>query len=173
MSANVKEEKMDNSSTADWQDTLSNNKQRLEFVRSSKNFSDVTFIVGNEDDLKSIEAHRLILSMSSPVFAALFHGPLASGKREIRLPEEEPQVFEQMLDYIYTERPNLTVDSLVKLCASAKKFALIHLENDCLKYLKKHLKTDNVLNIYADVSDLNAFSILILILKYSTHFSVL
>lgn len=52
---------------------------------------------------KDFKAHKLILGISSPVFEAMFYGPLSSNE-EIAITDIEPDVFQLLLNYIYTDK---------------------------------------------------------------------
>lgn len=117
-----------------WQDDLLNLKQRVEYVLSSKELSDVTFIVGCEPNIRSFDAHRFVLVISSPVFKAMFYGGLASDEKAV----------ECVIKYIYTDRieqPILTIDNAVKVIYLANKYAFINLEAYCVKFIFKNKKT--------------------------------
>ena len=45
----------------------------------SEEHADVIFLVGEEPDVQRIPAHSWVLADNSPVFRAMFRGPLASG----------------------------------------------------------------------------------------------
>lgn len=68
-------------------------------MRLHSNFCDVGLKVGS----RVFKAHRLVLAASSPYFAALFSGGLReANKDEVQLIGVDTDVFEILLDFIYT-----------------------------------------------------------------------
>ena len=64
-----------------WQTKKLTIRERSEFIFNNDLFSDVRFVVsgviGKCENKKSIPAHKFVLSISSPVFEAMFYGELA------------------------------------------------------------------------------------------------
>ena len=92
-----------------WQEGLSlRDSQKKLFLND--HMSDVTFYVGLIEDVEEqksisldrlhrIPSHKLILASSSPVFEAMFFGPLAkaSDQSEVKVLDIEPEAFIAML----------------------------------------------------------------------------
>ena len=73
-----------------WQTTRPTIRERNKFMFNNDRFSDVKFVVckmeGHESETKQvIPAHKFVLSISSPVFEAMFYGELAESKDSIEL----------------------------------------------------------------------------------------
>jgi len=65
-------------------------------------FTDVTFILA---DGSSIQAHKLLLAISSSVFEALFYGPLADkNMREVRVDDVKPSGFRRLIHFVYNSK---------------------------------------------------------------------
>lgn len=47
---------------------------------------------------QEFEAHKLILSMSSPVFATMFNGGLPETQSPIKIVDVQPEAFKSMLE---------------------------------------------------------------------------
>lgn len=60
-------------------------------------WTDVSFTFPEEDDVEDINAHRLILASRSPVFQAMFYGPLADTSNKIEIKSISKQAFEDVL----------------------------------------------------------------------------
>ena len=64
-----------------WQSTKPSLRERSKFIFNNDLFSDVKFTVrttdGGSESMQFIPAHKLVLSISSPVFEAMFYGELA------------------------------------------------------------------------------------------------
>ncbi|XP_046441445.1 speckle-type POZ protein-like B [Daphnia pulex] len=101
-------------------------------------------------DGKSIGAHILILSISSPVFSAMFQsGLLESQTREVNIIDTELDIFWQLLDYLYTgSAPKLSDENIAKLLfEAADKYAVENLKSECLEALQERVRLDNVVNL--------------------------
>jgi len=86
--------------------------------------------------------------MSSPVFEAMFYGGMAE-KDPIAILDVQPDAFRALLEYIYTDRINLTsFDQACELCYGAKKYMLPHLVEECTKYLWSDLYPKNACRAY-------------------------
>lgn len=114
-----------------------------------EDFSDVTFIVEN----KPLQAHRLVLSISSDRFRAMFSsGFRESSEREIHIEEGSYEVFKLMLEYMYTGEPPyvLQVGSqtdpmlAAELLTLADQYMLDHLKQLCEARLAEEVREDTV-----------------------------
>lgn len=94
-----------------------------------------------------IPAHKLILSIGSQVFMAMFYGSGSQMAQPtdnlIRLPDVEPEPFKHMLRYLYTDELYVEPDSVMSTLYVAKKYAVNALEKECVDFLKVNLKPDN------------------------------
>ena len=142
---------------------------RLSFLCLSESLADVHFVVGSGFGLSSnsteslftksnssvssacspckerIPAHKLVLSIGSQVFMAMFYG---SGSHmmpssEIEIPDVEPEPFKHMLRYLYTDELYIEPESVMSTLYVAKKYAVSTLERECVDFLKRNLKPDN------------------------------
>ncbi|XP_041347835.1 BTB/POZ domain-containing protein 2-like isoform X2 [Gigantopelta aegis] len=124
-------------------DSWQSRKSLSECLRHSlenKMFTDVTFKVGREQ--KCVQAHRLIVSIRSGVFEAMFYGPLAE-QDEVVIPEVEHDIFEQFLRYLYTDDVTMDGASVMGLLYVSKKYDVKTLEQKCLAYLSSSMTPDN------------------------------
>ena len=95
------------SSEPGWQSELASVRERNAVLFNSEYMSDVTFLVGSEDEDSDKErtsptrifAHRYILGSASAVFYSMLYGGLAEKSTEIRLLDVEPQAFLTLLRY--------------------------------------------------------------------------
>ncbi|XP_018645083.1 btb/poz domain containing protein, putative [Schistosoma mansoni] len=113
-------------------------------------------------------AHRLILAAASPVFEAMFYGPMADcdnknleNRREYHIPDIHPKAFQIMLSYIYSDE--LLVENDINLLFyvlyATKKYILPRLTQICVEYLKDLITAENVCmmldrSIFFDEDDL-------------------
>ena len=90
-----------------WQTIRPTIRERTKFLFNNKRFSDVNFVVWKMDDEREskhvIPAHKLVLSISSPVFEAMFYGELPETKHSIELPDCEYESLLELFRYIYSD----------------------------------------------------------------------
>ncbi|XP_072390080.1 BTB/POZ domain-containing protein 6-B isoform X1 [Diabrotica undecimpunctata] len=135
-------------SPCDWQTTRKLVKERSQYLLETGMWSDCRFIVGAEPNQQVLEGHKLFLAMSSPVFEAMFFGGMAE-KDPIAILDVQPDAFKALLEYIYTDKINLTsFDQACELCYGAKKYMLPHLVEECTKYLWSDLYPKNACRAY-------------------------
>ncbi|XP_060516738.1 uncharacterized protein LOC132696123 [Cylas formicarius] len=105
----------------------------VSFFQEGK-FVDCTFKIKGEE----VKAHKLILACASPVFEKMFFGSMPSN--EIFLDDVELDVFNQMLDYIYTYKTKITsVTNGWSLFYVAEKYFIKELMQLCLSYIMSNL----------------------------------
>ncbi|XP_018326917.1 BTB/POZ domain-containing protein 6 isoform X2 [Agrilus planipennis] len=132
----------------DWQTVRKTVKERGQYLLEAGIWSDCRFIVGTEPHQQVFEGHKLFLAMSSPVFEAMFYGGMPE-KDPIAILDVQPDAFRALLEYIYTDRINLSsFDQACELCYGAKKYMLPHLVEECTKYLWSDLYPKNACRAY-------------------------
>ncbi|XP_046981481.1 BTB/POZ and MATH domain-containing protein 6-like [Schistocerca americana] len=99
--------------------------------------SDVTLVAGEA----RIEAHRLILSARSPVFAAILRRHQREASLEI--PDTEKDVLRQLLTFIYTDEAPELVRMAPQLLVAADKYDLQVLKDRCEQQLIADLDVEN------------------------------
>ena len=106
----------------------------------NKSLSDVTIQI----DRKNFEAHKAVLAARSPVFLAMFQSNLAEDQTNtLKIDDIEPDVFKEMLRFIYTDQVE-NVDALAeKLLAAADKYMLDLLKTKCEAYLATNITGEN------------------------------
>ncbi|KAF6215089.1 hypothetical protein GE061_009838 [Apolygus lucorum] len=109
-------------------------------MMKNKEYTDFTIVV--ED--KRFEVHRMFLALRSPYFAAMFTTPMKESiEKEAIEKDVEKDVFELLLEYIYTDNVQKIDDHAAKLIVCAEKYEMNDLAELCGKSL---LKTLNVIN---------------------------
>jgi speckle-type POZ protein len=111
-------------------------------------FSDVTFYVRG----RKLAAHKNILAMRSPVFAAMFQHPtkeMLSGNVEVE--DVDPDVFQEVLRYLYTGLTRSAAMDVMApaLLAAADKYLLDHLKTRCETHLIHQMSSKNCLDLLA------------------------
>ncbi|OWF55516.1 BTB/POZ domain-containing protein 1-like [Mizuhopecten yessoensis] len=123
----------------DWQTgkTLS---ECFDHILTSGIAIDVTFLVGK--DKKIISAHKLVLISRSPVFYAMFEGPMAE-KGEVTIPDISEDAFQIFLRYLYTDKIDLTEKNTVPVLSVARKYCVDILVSKCEEFLNQTVSVDN------------------------------
>uniref|UniRef100_A0A7M4EIT6 Speckle type BTB/POZ protein n=1 Tax=Crocodylus porosus TaxID=8502 RepID=A0A7M4EIT6_CROPO len=107
-------------------------------------FTDCCLCVAGQE----FQAHKAILAARSPVFSAMFeHEMEESKKNRVEINDVEPEVFKEMMCFIYTGKaPNL--DKMADdLLAAADKYALERLKVMCEDALCSNLSVENAAEI--------------------------
>ncbi|XP_014270539.1 BTB/POZ domain-containing protein 6 [Halyomorpha halys] len=122
-----------------WQLSKNCVQQRFKELLCLSQWTDCAFRVGTEK-IEVIQGHKLIFAVTSPVFEALFYGPLADQKNQvISVPDIEPHTFHLFLSYIYSDEVNLqSIEEAGELLYVAKKYLVQPLMMTCLYYLVQH-----------------------------------
>lgn len=116
---------------------------RVNKLLKSYEWSDCNFFVCG----KKFKAHKLILGITSPVFEAMFYGPL-SNNEDVTITDVEPNIFDMLLTYIYTDKVEIkSVDEAYELMYASRKYMLEYLTETCAAYLVTNINIDNVINI--------------------------
>lgn len=118
-------------------------------------FSDVTLCVGE----KKFKTHRCILSVACEYFNAMFQGSFKeSSESEIQITEIEPEVFEVILNYIYTSQLSSDLGPLTKdVLSAAHVYGLQSVVESCEDQLCKDINMSNCVELlsFADLYNQN------------------
>lgn len=121
--------------------------QRMEKLLKDSDTLDIHFkFVQDDGEMKRLSAHRNILSSASPVFKAMFFGPLAE-KDEVEIVDVTHEAFDCMLKFIYTDEANLVAPVAGAVLYLAKKYDIAGLYEHCQTFIKKHMDRENVVDI--------------------------
>ena len=114
-------------------------------------FSDVKFVVrkmdGESESKYVLPAHKFVLSISSPVFEAMFYGELAETKDSIELPDCEYESLLELFRYMYSDEVNLNGSNVMGVLYLAKKYMVPSLADKCTDFLQGKLDASNVFSI--------------------------
>ncbi|XP_069992765.1 BTB/POZ domain-containing protein 6-A [Penaeus vannamei] len=129
-----------------WQSQLVSPEQRLSALLKSSRLADLTInFPGHE---RCLQAHRLVLAMTSPVFEAMLYGPLAEGE-ELHLHGDPPEAFEWLLEYMYRGHIQMPeVRLAVQVYQLASKYQVEALMVLCSKHLQETLRPENLAEMY-------------------------
>ena len=134
-----------------WQMKLSTIKERTTVIFNNELLSDVKFMVpvseAESETRKTIQAHKLVLAISSPVFYAMFYGKLAEAKDCVELPDCEYDSLLEFFRYLYSDKTNLTGSNVMHVLYLANKYMVPSLAEKCSEYLRENLSAANVFSI--------------------------
>ena len=113
----------------------------MRFVTSSMKNKDVIFVVGERE----IPAHKFILSIRSPVFAAMFQqDEKEAALNRFKIADIEPDIFEALIRYINSDQVDLTSMEMCKaLLAATTRFFVDLLKSKCETFLIQNLTIQN------------------------------
>jgi speckle-type POZ protein len=119
---------------------------QLEDLFESMKYSDIIINVRGHE----YPAHKTILVTRSCYFAAMFEHPTKENlSNQIEIDDMEPDVFHEILRFIYTGRASET--AMEKMCleilAVADKYLLDPLKKECETQLTRRLTTENCLQL--------------------------
>ncbi|XP_068680337.1 BTB/POZ domain-containing protein 6-like [Montipora foliosa] len=134
-----------------WQTKKRTIRERSKFMFNNDLFSDVKFVVrksdGESESKIAIPAHKLMLSIGSPVFEAMFYGDLAETSDSIELPDCKYESLLELFRYLYSDKVKLSGSNVMEVLYLAKKYIVPSLAVKCTEYLQDHLEPSNVFNI--------------------------
>jgi hypothetical protein len=102
------------------------------------------------DDGQSVGAHIVILSASSPVFAAMFQSNLLETKtRKVTIVDVKIDVFKQFLIFLYAENtPRLAEEGITRLLFElADKYNVGALKDECVDVILTQVNIRNVIDM--------------------------
>ena len=111
---------------------------QLEEVFEKMSLTDVTFDIRGQ----KCAAHKNILAMRSPVFAAMFHHPTKEMQsNQVEVKDIDPDVFQEVLRFIYTGKTESTAMNKMapNLLAAADKYLLEDLKSRCETHLIRQM----------------------------------
>ena len=134
-----------------WQTARATIRERSKFMFDNDLFTDVKFVVpktlGESESKQVISAHKLVLSISSPVFEAMFYGELAETTDSIELPDCEYDSLLELFRYMYSDEANLSGSNVMGVLYLAKKYMVPSLVDKCAEFLENNLDPSNVFSI--------------------------
>lgn len=96
---------------------------------------------------KKFKAHKLILGISSPVFEAMFYGPLSTNE-EVTITDIEPKIFQLLLNYIYTDKVKIhSIEEAYDLLYVSRKYMFEYLTEICITFIQSNISIDNVVSV--------------------------
>lgn len=129
----------------DWQTKCVTVLDRTKFIFNTELLSDLRFVVpASSGPRRVIPAHKFILAISSPVFYAMFYGPMAETRSSIELPDFEYESLLELLRFLYHDEVNLSESNVLQVLQLAKQYMVPSLVNKCTEYLRDVVEISNV-----------------------------
>ncbi|XP_022095974.1 kelch-like protein 12 isoform X2 [Acanthaster planci] len=118
--------------------------QTLNRLRKQSLLCDVTVVVEGVE----FPAHRVILAACSNYFCAMFTNEMSeSTKSSVELKGLKASAMEKLLEFIYTEEVEVTVENVQELLPSACLLQLKGVEDACCAFLTTQLDASNCIGI--------------------------
>jgi hypothetical protein len=128
----------------------------LNVYLNNKNFADVCFIINNE----RIYAHKLMLASRSPYFSNLILSNCKDNSNlEIEIEDSSSKVFLGVLEYMYTDQLQLSMENVWEIYKAANIYELFDLVSCCNDFLLQRISIENVLSVLK-MSELNENSLI-------------
>ncbi|XP_071942041.1 kelch-like protein 18 isoform X1 [Antedon mediterranea] len=116
----------------------------MEEIRRQGKLCDVTLKVGNEQ----FTAHRIVLAAAVPYFHAMFTTDMVESKQdEIMIQGIEPSALEDLVNYAYNGRVELSRSNVQAILVGANFLQLQAVKEACCDFLKERLHPNNCLGI--------------------------
>ena len=115
---------------------------------NQQDLSDVLLIVGEFE----FYAHKFVLAKSSDVFKTMLYGPMWAAQNETSqklVLQETPdceQIFSKFLQYLYTAKVELSIESAVGILRLADKYNVSSLKKLCVTFMKENSKSPKLKN---------------------------
>lgn len=114
---------------------------QLDVLRQTGMLSDVTVVVSEV----RFTCHRVVLAAACPYFQALFrHDFQAQSKVELCLESVSPVGFQMILDFMYTSKLQVSLDSMIDLIETADFLQYRNIVRACCDVLLQNITDDNV-----------------------------
>ncbi|XP_078601434.1 kelch-like protein 5 isoform X2 [Branchiostoma floridae x Branchiostoma japonicum] len=125
--------------------------KKMETFMYQKKLCDVTLIAGS----RRIQAHRIVLSVVSDYFAAMFTNDVREANmEEIKMKDVDPDALWALVQYAYTGKLELKEDNVESLLSTASILQLSEVVEACCGFLMKQLHPSNCIGIrqFADAN---------------------
>lgn len=106
-------------------------------------FADVNFVFSNDDQDVKVPAHKSILAMASPVFAAMFFGPMKENDI-VDIVDASSSAFKEFLQFFYRPTVTLTMENIDAVARLADKYDMLDCVNACASFLESNLSKDSM-----------------------------
>ncbi|XP_035677749.1 kelch-like protein 12 [Branchiostoma floridae] len=117
---------------------------QMNALRKKETLCDVMLVVKGQE----FPAHRIVLAAASDYFCAMFTNEMSEkSQSSVELQGLSPRVMEILLDFVYTETVNVTVENVQDLLPAACLLQLKGVKEACCDFLESQLDPSNSLGI--------------------------
>lgn len=114
----------------------------------NEEFADVNFVFKDEGKIVKVPANKAILAALSPVFRAMFFGPIKE-TGDVKIVDATADGFKDFLQFFYLDQVLLTIEKIDEVVVQlADKYDMIQYINNCIKLLAQNLTPRNVCFAY-------------------------
>ncbi|KAL0811173.1 hypothetical protein ABMA28_009604 [Loxostege sticticalis] len=121
-------------------------KSRMQQLFETKELADCTFLVGVEK--LPVKGHKNILSVASPVLREMLK-QVSEDHPKVPITDTEPEVFQAVLKYIYTDTVDVNGNIVSDVVTAAKIYQLPGLLKGLDHFIADHLTPKTVLEAYS------------------------
>lgn len=86
----------------------------------NEQLADVNFVFKNEAEVEKVPANKAILAALSPVFRAMFFGPMKE-KGDVEMVDATADGFKEFLGFFYLDQVKLTIENIDEVIQLADK----------------------------------------------------
>lgn len=105
--------------------------------------TDVDFVFTQSGQSKQISAHKVILAAESPVFKAMFYGPMKE-KGQVKMIDVHSTAFMVFLQAIYHKFETINMDNIAEVMRLADKYDTQSVMDYCTESLGQFISVKNV-----------------------------
>lgn len=105
-------------------------------------FADVHFEFSSQSE--RVPAHEAMLAVASPVFQAMFFGPLKESK-VVEIVDASVSEFKEFLQFFYLPEVTLTTENIKAIAFLADKYDMLKYLNSCVSFLESHITEENLM----------------------------
>lgn len=116
----------------------------LNVLRNEGKLCDITLIVGEQ----RVKCHRVVLAAASLYFNAMFTGDMLESRLdEVTIHGVEFSALEEVINFCYSGRTEITVDNVQNLMCASNLLQLTSVKQACVEFLHRVLHPSNCLGI--------------------------
>ncbi|CAL8141966.1 unnamed protein product [Orchesella dallaii] len=137
--------------SGNWRDQNPTGREQFHYVFQNNLFSDVRFLVGNEQT--PVYSHSFVLKVRSAVFEKILeklHGPI----QEIVIDGVTISGFNRFIQFLYTDHLEASAEEALEILPLAKKYRVSALSKQCVTLLADGIQENNAASIYNIARDL-------------------
>ncbi|XP_031631812.1 BTB/POZ domain-containing protein 6-A-like [Contarinia nasturtii] len=122
--------------------------KNVEKLYTDSKTADVNFVfIIDDEQFISIPAHKSILAVGSPVFEAMFYGPMKE-KDDVKIVDASPEAFKVFLQFFYLGKVQLTSNNIISVTKLCHKYEVADALTFCEKVLQKILTINDIRTYY-------------------------